>query len=249
MPKSMADTTPGRSDCAACLLSATCIYFNSPSESTNNLGQVVPNLNHDHSDPMMISSTYWSPHSTDWWHHLEEMHSQYVYFPCVVNDIFSIRPHGHGVVASFSVEQDVIGWRQLETTGKTLPKKVLVCQISSVNDGILAGNNPVLDTTGTENVFEMKRVPEERIFHRMAKVHDFLKIWQGSQNLYATQKESRIYHNQITAVGYISVLEEIVKASWSNVEHDGAAAFKLSERLPLPQAFYTRAFLKNNPKY
>jgi hypothetical protein len=31
----------------------------------------------------------------------------------------------------------------------------------------------------------------------------------------------------MTAVGYISDTEEIVKASWSNFHHDGAAAFKL----------------------
>jgi len=38
----------------------------------------------------------------------------------------------------------------------------------------------------------------------------------------------------MTAVGYISDTEEIVKASWSLFQHDGAAAFKLSERSPLP---------------
>jgi len=31
-------------------------------------------------------------------------------------------------------------------------------------------------------------------------------------------------------------MEEIVKASWSLFQHDGAAAFKLSERSPLPPA-------------
>jgi hypothetical protein len=40
---------------------------------------------------------------------------------------------------------------------------------------------------------------------------------------------------QITAVGYISDTEGIVKASWSLFQHDGAAAFRLSERSPLPQ--------------
>jgi len=38
----------------------------------------------------------------------------------------------------------------------------------------------------------------------------------------------------MTAVGFISDTEEIVKASWSLFQHDGAAAFKLSERSPLP---------------
>jgi len=56
----------------------------------------------------------------------------------------------------------------------------------------------------------------------------------GSQNLCATQKEYRAQNKQMTAVGYISDTEEIIKASWSNFQHDGAAAFKLSERSPLP---------------
>jgi hypothetical protein len=40
----------------------------------------------------------------------------------------------------------------------------------------------------------------------------------------------------MTAVGYILDTEEIVKASWSLFQHAGAAAFKLSERSPLPPA-------------
>jgi hypothetical protein len=40
----------------------------------------------------------------------------------------------------------------------------------------------------------------------------------------------------MTAVGYISDTEEIVIASWSNFHHDGAAAFKLSEKSPEPPA-------------
>jgi len=67
----------------------------------------------------------------------------------------------------------------------------------------------------------------------MAKVHDFLEMWQGSQNLRATQKESRAQNKQMTAVGYISDTEKIVKPPWSLFQHDGAAAFKLSERSPL----------------
>jgi len=100
----------------------------------------------------------------------------------------------------------------------------------------LAGTDPELDTTNTENDSEMKKEAEERKLHRMAKVHDFLEMWQGSQNLRATQKESRAQNKQMTAVGYISDTEEIVKASWSLFQHDGAAAFKLSERSPLPPA-------------
>jgi hypothetical protein len=70
----------------------------------------------------------------------------------------------------------------------------------------------------------------------MSKVHDILEMWQGSQNLHATQKESRAQNRQMTAVGYILDTEESVKASWSLFQHDGAAAFKLPERSPLPPA-------------
>jgi len=100
----------------------------------------------------------------------------------------------------------------------------------------LAGTDPELDTTNTKNNLEMKKEAEETTSHRMAMVHDFLEMWQGSHNLCATQKESRTQNKQMTAVGYISDTEEIVKASWSLFQHDGAAAFKLSERSPLPPA-------------
>jgi len=152
----------------------------------------------------------------------------------VARDIFSLIPHGVGVEASFSLGLDVIGWRQAEITGETLRKKVVVRQFARANNRILAGSDPELDTMNTENDSEMKKEAEERKLHRMAKVHDFLEMWQGSQNLCATQTESRTRNMQMTAVGYISDTEAIVKASWSLFQHDGAAAFKLSERSPLP---------------
>jgi hypothetical protein len=55
----------------------------------------------------------------------------------------------------------------------------------------LAGTDPELDNANTENDSEMKKEAEERKLHRMAKVHHFLEMWQGSQNRRATQKESR----------------------------------------------------------
>jgi len=70
----------------------------------------------------------------------------------------------------------------------------------------------------------------------MAKVHNFLEMWQGSQNLHTTQKESPTRNKQMTAVGYISDTEDSVKASWLLFQHEGVAAFKLSERSPLPPA-------------
>jgi len=53
---------------------------------------------------------------------------------------------------------------------------------------------------------------------------------------HGAQKESHAQNMPMTAVGYISDTEEIDKASWSLFQHDGAAAFKLSERSPLPPA-------------
>jgi len=98
----------------------------------------------------------------------------------------------------------------------------------------LAGTDPELDTTNTENDLEMKKEAEARKLHRMVKVHGFLEMWRGSQNLRATQKESRAQNKQMTTVGYISDMEVIVKASWSLFQHEGVAAFKLSARSPLP---------------
>jgi hypothetical protein len=67
----------------------------------------------------------------------------------------------------------------------------------------------------TDNDSEMKKDVEERKLHRMAKVHNDLEMWHGSQNLRAMQKESRAQNKQMTAIGYISDTEEIVQAFWS----------------------------------
>jgi len=102
---------------------------------------------------------------------------------------------------------------------------VVVRQFARANNTILAGDETESDTTNTENDSEMKKEASERKLHRMAKVHDFLEMWQGSQILCATQKESRAQNKQMSAVGYISDTEQIVKASWSLFQHDRAAAF------------------------
>jgi hypothetical protein len=89
----------------------------------------------------------------------------------------------------------------------------------------------------TENDLEMKEEAKEKKLHIMAKVYDFLEMWQGSQNLPATQQESLAQNKQMTAVGYISNMVAIVKVSWSLFQEDGEAAFKLSERSLLPPAW------------
>jgi len=181
---------------------------------------------------MEISSTFRIPDITNWWRQQEEMHSKYTNLSNVARDIFTIIPHGVGVESSISLGRDGIGWRQSKTTGDTIRKKVTVRQFPWANNGMLAGDMTKSDTINTENGSEMKQEAEGRQLSRMAKVHDFLDMSHGSQNLRATQKESRAHNNQMTAVWYISDTEEIVKASWSLFQDDGAAAFELSERSP-----------------
>jgi len=233
-PNNVAETTPGQSDRAARLFSAARLHLNSPPEAPKNWRQINRNLNDYHSDPMEITSTFWIPDIADWWRRQQETQSKFADLSNVARDIFSIIPHSVGVEASFSLRWDVSGWRQSKTTGETLSKKVIVRQFAQANIGILAGTETALDNANTESDLEMKNEVEERKLHRMAKVHDCSEMWQRSQDLRATQKESRAQNKQMTAMAYISDTEEIVKASCSLFQHDGAAAYKSSERSPLP---------------
>jgi len=89
----------------------------------------------------------------------------------------------------------------------------VVRQFACANNGILLGDYTALDTMDTENNLKLKTEAEERKLHRMAKVREFLEMWQGSKNRRATQKQSRAQNKQMTALGYISDTEEIIKAS------------------------------------
>jgi len=129
-PNNVAETTRGRSDCAARLLTAASVYLKSPPEAPKNWVRINPNLNDYHSDPMEISGTFWIPDITDWWRQQEEMHSKYGELSNVARDIFSIIAHGVGLEASVSLGRDVIGWRKSKTTGETLREKVVVRQFS-----------------------------------------------------------------------------------------------------------------------
>ena len=133
----------------------------------------------------------------------------------MARDIFCIIPHGVEVEPSISLGRDVIGWRQSNTTGDTLCEKVVVKQFAQANNVILAGVDPELDATNTDNNSELKKEAEERKLYRMGKVHNIVEMWQGSQNLCGTQKECRAQNTQMTAVGFITDTEEIVRASWS----------------------------------
>jgi len=55
-------------------MAAARLYFDSPPEFPQNWGQINPNLNDYHSDPMEFSSTLWLPDITDWWRQQETTH-------------------------------------------------------------------------------------------------------------------------------------------------------------------------------
>jgi len=183
---------------------------------------------------MEFSSTFWIQDITDWQRQEKEMHLNYADFSKLACYIFSIIQHGFGVEPSFSLDRDVISWRQSKTTGETLCEIVGVRQFAQAINRILEVADLALDHTNTENDSEIQKEAEKIIPHSMAKVHYFLEMWQGSQNLRAIQKECRAQNTQMTAMGYISDTEEMMKASWSLFQHDGVAAFILSERSPLP---------------
>jgi hypothetical protein len=233
-PDNGAEVSPRQSYRAVCSLTAARLYLNLPPEAPKNWGQIHLNINDYHSDPMEFSSTFWIPAVTDWWRQQEQTHSKYTNRSNVECDIFSIIPCGVGVEASFSLGYNIIGWRQSKTTGETIREKVVIRKFARANNGILAGTDQELNIPNTENNSEMKNKAEESSLHRLANVHDFLAIWQGSQNLHTAQKEFRAQNKQMATVGYISDTEEILKVSSSLFQPDVADAFKLLERSPLP---------------
>jgi hypothetical protein len=66
-PNNVAETTAGRSDRGARLLTAARLHLNSPPEAAKTWGQINPNLNDYHSNSKEISSTFWILDITDWW--------------------------------------------------------------------------------------------------------------------------------------------------------------------------------------
>jgi len=193
--------TPGWSNPAARLLTTTRLYLKSLPHSPKNWGQVDPNHDDHHLDPMEMSSTLWIPDIAQWRRQPEETHSKYADPSNVARDLLSIIPQGVRVEASFSFGRDVIGWRQSKPTGETLREKVVVRQYARTDNGILAGDGPVLEMSETDNDLELNIEPEETKLHTMAKVHNFLEMWQASQNLRTTQKASHAQNKQKTAIG------------------------------------------------
>jgi hypothetical protein len=108
-PNDVAETTPRGSVLVVRLLTTSRLYLISLPKESKNWGQIDPNLNDYHSDPMQISSTFWILDITDWWRQQEETHLKYADLSNVAHDLFSIIPHGVGVQASSSLGWDVIG--------------------------------------------------------------------------------------------------------------------------------------------
>ena len=212
------------------------LYLNLPPEFPQNWGQINRNYDHYHSDPADISSPFWIPAIMEWWCQQEGTYSKYANLSNIACDKFSIILPGVRVEASFSLQQHVNSWRKTKYTGETLHEIIVVMQFAQAHNGLLSSNDPALDTKNTDNDSQMKREVEHQTLHRMAKDQDCLEMWQGSQNLCATQKESHTQHKQLTAIRYISDTEAIVKVSWSNIQYDGAAAVILSERSRVPPA-------------
>jgi len=137
---------------------------------------------------MEISRTFYVPNITDWCCQQDETHTKYADLSNVACDIFCMLPQGVRVEASFSLQLDVMYWRQSKPTGDTQRKKVSVTQFTSANNGIFIGYNPVSDAMNTENYSAMKKDGEEMKLHSMANVHNVLEMWQACPNFHATQR-------------------------------------------------------------
>jgi len=124
-PNNVAETTPEWRDCALCLFISASIYLNLPPEALKNRGQIDPNLNDYHSEPMVISSTFKIPDIINWRHQQEKTHSQFTDLLNVAHNIFSIIPPAVRGEDRFSLARDVISWRQSKTKGETIRKKLL----------------------------------------------------------------------------------------------------------------------------
>jgi len=175
--ESMAETTPRLSDTAVQLLTAERHYLNSLPEAPKYCGQVNWNLKDYHSNPVEISSIFWSLDTTDWWRVQQETHWKYPNLSNVARDIFSIIPHCVGVESSSSLRQDIVGWRQSKTTSEILQEEAVVTLFAKANNRMLPVDHTVLDNTETKNDVELNKEVEERKSHRRAKVHDFLEMW------------------------------------------------------------------------
>jgi len=138
--KSIAEITPGRSDCTPCGMTAARHYLNSRPDVPINWEKLNLNLNDYKSDSMEISSTFWLLDITDWCCQQEETHSKYADISNVSQNIISPILSGVGVEASIALGRDSTGRRQSLITCKTLEANVILRQLIRANNGILAGD-------------------------------------------------------------------------------------------------------------
>jgi len=226
----------GRRHGATWVVPAKTPNLNSPPEAPKHWGQVSPNRNEYHFDTMGSSSTCVSPHITDYWHQHGEQHWTYADLVNVARDILCFSLYGVRVLASISLGWNNIGRKQSKTPWKCVQDNVVVMQVALTSYAMLAGGNKVLDTMETKHDFQMERDMVDRTLHTLAKVCDFWETWHGSQTLCDTFKKSRPQQKLISAGGYITASEEIINASWSNFQHDSAAACAMVKRSLLPPA-------------
>jgi hypothetical protein len=74
MPNNFAETTPGQSNRAARLLTATRFDVNPPPNALKNWWQINPNVNDYHSDRLEMGSIFKIPDITNCGHQQEETH-------------------------------------------------------------------------------------------------------------------------------------------------------------------------------
>jgi len=97
LPNNVAQTIPGQSYRAACLMTAATLHLNLLPEARKYGAQIDPSLNDYHADPMHISSSFGRPVITNWQRQQEETQWMYVDHPIMACNIFSIVPHTVGV--------------------------------------------------------------------------------------------------------------------------------------------------------
>jgi len=236
MPKSMAEMTPWPSDCAAHSTTATRLYFNSPPEAPKNWGQVNTNLNDYHSEPKEIICSFLLPEIINWWHQYAETQPKYADLSKTAHSIISIIPHGVRFEAGFDLPRDVLSWRQSKTSGKTLEEKVFIRQFAQVNNKIFRGRlrsisyHADAEWIGIEERCGGKKIEQNGqgpwLFGDVAGQPKPMCHTKGISR----PKQANDSHK------YISDTEQIIKASRSNFLHEGAAAFQLSAKSPLPPA-------------
>ena len=153
---------PGQSNRTVGLWTAAWLYLNSLPELPKYWEHANLSLNNYHTNSIDICSVFWLPDITELWRQEEEKHPKYTDLATVLCNISSTIPHGVGVEARFSVERNVIGWRQSKTTCESLHRKVVPKQFPDANNGILVSDDPSLDIMDPGNDFELKRELEDR---------------------------------------------------------------------------------------